>query len=178
MKRFNLRNYLPIVFIILISAVALIFDILRFYSSVDIRSWSYIHESLAFVNMVVYYFYLRKRPLFKETDVKTIIKNFGVLLVALYILVLLNKQFLSSDFSGGTFPLEPDNISSLIYANSMSLTAILFFIPMLLLIRNLINYKYKKLTNLYLTGATGLTVFLMALPLYLKSLPISALIFR
>lgn len=161
MKRFNLRSHLPIAFVILISAIALIFDILKFYSSVDIQSWSYIHESLAFINMIVYYLYLRKRPLFQETDVKTIIKNFGVLLAALYILVLLNKQFLSSDFSGGAFPPEPDNISSLLYANSMSLISILFFIPMLLLIRNLITYKYKKLTKIYLTGAIGLTVFLM-----------------
>lgn len=161
MKRLNLRSYLPIILIIIISVVALIFDILKFYSSVDIRSWSYIHETLAFVNMVVYYFYLRKRDLFKETDVKTIIKNFGVLLIALYIFVLLNKQFFLSEFSGTIFPPEPDNISSLIYANSISLAAILFFIPMLLLIRNLINYKYKKLTKLYLGGAIGLTGFLM-----------------
>ncbi len=171
MKRFNLRSYLPIILILIISLIAFIFDVLKFYSSVDIQSWSYIHESLAFINMVVYYLYLRKRPLFKETDVKTIIKNFGVLLAALYILVLLNKQFLSGDFSGGAFPLEPDNISSLVYANSMSLIAILFFIPMLLLIRNLITYKYKKRTKLYLTGAVGLTVFLMAWTAVFKIAP-------
>jgi len=161
MKRFNLRKQIPVFFIILSSIIALIFDSLKFYSSIDIRSWSYIHETLVFVNLIVYYFYLHKRPLFKENNVKVIVKNFSVLLIALYIFILLNKQIFLSDFSGGVFPKSPDNISSLLYSNIVSLAAILFFMPMLLLIRNLISTKYKKRTNLYFVIAIVSSVLLM-----------------
>ena len=161
MKRFKLREQLPIIFIILVSSLAVVFDILRFYSSIDIRNWNYIYEALMLATIVVYYFYLRKRSLFAETDIKKILKNFSVLLIALYSFVLINKQFFQQDFSEGAFPFAPDNVSSIFYANRVSMAAVLFFVPMLLFLQNLITAKYKKRTKLYYKIAAGLSAFLM-----------------
>ncbi len=149
MKRVRFRNQLPLIYIILASLISLVFDVWRFYSSIEIASLAYINEAIILSTIPVYYFYLRNRPLFKESDVKTTIRNFSVLLIALYIFVLLNKQIFSSDFTISSFPKSPDNISSLLYSNSISLAALFFLLPMLLLIKNLIDFRYKKRTRLY-----------------------------
>lgn len=171
MKRFSLRNQLLLFFVILSSILALFFDILKFYSSIDIQSWTYIHEFLVFLNIIVYYLYLRRWDLFKETNVKVIVKNFSVLLVALYIFILLIKQFFLADFSGDSFPRLPSNISSLLYSNIVSLAAILFFIPMLLLVRNLITSKYRKYNSLFFVIAIGSSAFLMWWTAIFKTIP-------
>ena len=158
------------IYIIFIAVASLAFDILRFYSSIDIINWSYIHETLVFSLIPVYYFYLRKRPIFRETDVKTTIRNFSVLLIALYIFVLLNKQLFSTDFTNGSFPKTPDNISSLFYANSISLAAVLFLTPMLLLIKSLINYRHKKFTQLYIRIAL-ISAFLLTVWVVIFKIP-------
>ena len=171
MRKLNLREQLPVIYVLLSSLLALVFDSLKFYSSIDIQSWNYIHEFFVFVNLIVFYFYLRQRPILKKAEVKTIIKNFSVLLVALYIFILLNRQFFSTDFSGASFPVQADNISSVLYSNSVSLAAVFFFLPMLMLIRNLISYKYKKRTNFYLVASVVLSVFLMIWTTIFKKAP-------
>ncbi len=155
MKRIRFRDQLPLLYIILASLISLVFDVWRFYSSVEIVSLSYINETIILSTIPVYYFYLRKRPLFKDSEVKTTIRNFSVLLIALYIFVLLNKQVFSSEFTVGSFPKSPDNISALFYSNSISLAALLFLLPMLLLIKNLIGFRYKKRTRVYALTALG-----------------------
>ena len=163
MKRIRFRDQLPLLYIILAGLIAFLFDVWRFYSSVEIASLTYINEAIILSTIPIYYFYLRKRPIFKENDVKTTIRNFSVLLIALYIFVLLNKQVFSADFSVASFPKAPENISSLLYSNAISFAALLFLLPMILLIKNLIGFRYKKRTRLYmaiaLISAFALTVW-------------------
>ncbi|HHJ51708.1 MAG TPA: GAF domain-containing protein, partial [Caldithrix abyssi] len=165
MRGINIPSKIAIALILFFSLVTFSYDVVQLYSSVTIRAWDLIQEGLSLLVVLLTYAVFGKRPLAKENDVTANLKNFAVLLVALYVFSFLFKQIFDPSFSITTFPQTPDSISSLIYSNLISLAGIILLVPMTLTVRNLIKFKRKKRTNLYfilaLIGAlvaTALTV--------------------
>lgn len=149
MKLASISSKLLIVFILLIWVVTLTYDVLEYYSSLNIRLWDYIQEGMSLLNAFLIFLYFRQRSFYRETDVVKNLKGFILLLVALYSFVFLLRQIFSPSFSENTFPPVAQTFNSVLYANIASLAALLFLVPMLIIIRNLINYKYKKRTKSY-----------------------------
>ncbi|HHM02174.1 MAG TPA: GAF domain-containing protein, partial [Caldithrix abyssi] len=84
--------------------------------------------------------------------------NFIKLLALLYIWTLGWKQILSPSFVTTDFPKAPDTIGTVVYSNLITFAAIVLVVPMLLIIKNLIFYKQKNRTRIYLTLALGATL--------------------
>jgi len=147
------RSQFLIFIIILNSVFTFAYDLIVFYSSLNIQSWSYIHEALSLSNVVLFFLYLRKQPLGSERDVQKNLKSFILLLAVLYVVVIFLKFLFKSEFTVGTFPREPADEYSLIFSNLISLTAVFLITPILIILANLIKYKYKKSTNFFFTTA-------------------------
>ncbi len=181
MKRFALPSKILLALFILSSLITLTYDLLQFYSSLSIRVWDYIQEGLSLFNVVLIYLYFNGRSFASETDVSKNVKNFTILLVSLYLFALALQQLLEPKYSLTAFPQAPDTIQALIYSNLISLAGELFLVPMLLIIRNLINYKKKKRTALYMmaAGAGSMAAVMLAvvfqIPFNLNFNPNSAL---
>ena len=149
MKFFRIPAPILIGIIILISILTFLFDLLEFYSSVDIPSWNYINETLNLSAVFFYLLFLRTKPFFSETDVKKNLKLFIKLLAILYVVLFLSRLLINPSFSSATFPQSPETIRSVIYSNIATILTLLTFTPMIIVIKNLINYRRKKRTRLY-----------------------------
>jgi len=145
-----------LIFVIIISSIfTFAYDLIVYYSSLNIQSWSYIHEALSLSNVVLFFLYLRKQPLGSERDVQKNLKSFILLLAVLYVVIIFLKFLFKSEFTIGTFPKEPANEYALIYSNLVSLAAIFLITPTLIILGNLIKYKYKKSTNFFFVTAAA-----------------------
>jgi serine phosphatase RsbU (regulator of sigma subunit) len=153
MKWFRISPKILIAIIVLLSVITFLYDVLVYESSLNIKSWNYIKELFSLTIIFCYYLYLKTKHIFSEADVQKNLKNFIKLLIFLYLFVFISKQLLSPEFSPATFPQKPQTLLSLLYANLASLAAVLFLIPMLIIIKNLIYYKHKKRTKLYIMCA-------------------------
>jgi len=159
MKRFAIPSKILLAVFILSSLITLTYDLLQFYSSLSIRVWDFIQEGLSLFNVVLLYLYFNRRSFAGESDVSKNVKNFSILLISLYLFALALQQLLKPTYSLTAFPQSPDTVEALIYSNLISLAGELFLVPMLLIIRNLINYKKKKRTALYtIVALAGSTV--------------------
>lgn len=149
MKRLRLPPKLLLAAAIIMAVVSLGYDIVKYYATIEFELWTYIHEALTLFLLLLFYFYLDSLKIFKELSVQKNLKNFTIILGSLYSFVFVALFILSPNYNYTSYPPQADSISSLIYSNFASLAAILFLIPMLFIIRNLIFYKYKKRTMLY-----------------------------
>lgn len=142
------KSQFYILIILINSFITFGYDLIVFYSSLNIELWDYVHEALCIGNVILFYFFLRKRPLASEHDVQKNLKSFILLLAALYVVVILMNFFIRAEFTSGIFPAEPSSINALVYSNLISLSAVFLLTPMLFIIRNLVFYKFKKFTNI------------------------------
>lgn len=149
MTRFRLPAQILLLLIVFLSIITFAFDLLEFYSSIEIQTWNYMHEALSLFNVFLYFFYLRSKPFFREKNVTKNLKSFLFLLAILYVVVIIARYVFPPVFSQSTFPQSPETLSALIYANIASLVAVFLMVPMLISIKNLITYKHKPRTNLY-----------------------------
>ncbi|MGD9488967.1 MAG: GAF domain-containing SpoIIE family protein phosphatase [Calditrichaceae bacterium] len=163
MKRIHLPTQLLIGIIVFNSLITFAYDVIQYFSSLNIQSWNYLHESFSVLTIYFYYLYLKRKSFFSVSDVQTNLKNLIKFLAILYILVLVLKQALSPGFSPATFPQQPETFLSLVYSNLVSLAAILLLLPILISIKNLIYYKFRKRTDLYLAIALAGTLATMIL---------------
>ena len=148
MKRISIpKSFLPGIIGVLV-IITLFYDILKYYSSVNFASWNYINETINLLIVVLYYFYLRTRPFYNETNVQQNLKNFIKLLALILIISFLAKILLKPTYST-IFPEQPETFIGVIYSNLATLTYILLFTPIIITIKNLIKYKRKKRTTLY-----------------------------
>lgn len=149
MKRIRIPSPLLIGIIGLIGIITLLFDVLRFYSSVSFQTWNYINEALNLGIVFFFFLYLRTRPIYTEINVQKNLKSFIKLLAILYIIILISKLIFNPTYSSASFPQTPETMLSVIYANIATIAAILLLTPMIIIIKNLINYRRKKRTKLY-----------------------------
>jgi serine phosphatase RsbU (regulator of sigma subunit) len=169
MRRLKISTTLLLILLAVVSLISFIYDLLNYYSYFTIQSSAYAHEFLTVSGVILFYLFLRTRRFYTETDVRQNLILFLKLLGILYGFVLIAKQFLSPSFSINTFPQEPESMFSLIYANLVSLAAVLLITPMLIIIKNLILYKRKKRTQLYLLCALCSIILCMLLTVILKT---------
>jgi phosphoserine phosphatase RsbU/P len=136
----------------IIPALAILFllplvnDIFEFVSNARIAEVQYISEFFMLLFVVFYYRFLDLNINFPEKSIQETLKLFVYLLGVLYLFVIIARILLNPSFEPGGFPNLPETFSSVIYANLVSLLAILFITPIMLLIKNLIYYRHKRAT--------------------------------
>ncbi len=158
MKTNPIPEKIALFFVILLGLLTFAFDILQFSSSLDFSQWEYLNEGINFVILISYYYYIRHKKFVNQPDIQLNLKNFVKLLALLYIWTLGWKQILSPSFVTTDFPKAPDTIGTVVYSNLITFAAIVLVVPMLLIIKNLIFYKQKNRTRIYLTLALGATL--------------------
>ncbi len=158
MKTNPIPEKIALFFVILLGLLTFAFDILQFSSSLDFSQWEYLNEGINFVILISYYYYIRHKKFVNQSDIQLNLKNFIKLLALLYIWTLGWKQILSPSFVTTDFPKAPDTIGTVVYSNLITFAAIVLVVPMLLIIKNLIFYKQKNRTRIYLTLALGATL--------------------
>jgi len=153
MKQAKVPSKLLLTIIILLGLFTFTFDLVRFFNTLPFEQWKYINEAITLAIIFVYYFYIRQKKIVSSTDIADNLKAFLGLLGAIYIWSFILKLFLTASFTGIDFPAQPDNLKSLFYSNLISIGSIGFLVPMLLILRNLIYYKQKSRTRLYMSLA-------------------------
>jgi serine phosphatase RsbU (regulator of sigma subunit) len=104
---------------------------------------------------ILYYKFLLSEFDFQNKSIQENLRIFVYLLGILYLSVIIIKILLNPSFSPESFPRLPQTLGSVIYANVVSLFAILFMTPLVIVFKNLIYYK-----------RTVRTIFLMRMFLF------------
>ncbi|HED11709.1 MAG TPA: GAF domain-containing protein [Caldithrix abyssi] len=168
MKTNPIPEKIALFFVVLLGLLTFAFDILKFSSSLDFSQWSYLNEGINFVILMAYYYYVRHKRFVSQSDIQINLKNFIKLLAALYIWTLAWKQILSPSFVTTDFPKAPDTIGTVVYSNLITFAAIVVIVPMLLMVKNLIFYKQKNRTRIYLALALSATLLGMMTTVILR----------
>ncbi len=171
MKRIQLPAQLLLLLIALVALLTFAYDLLRFYSSLEFITWSYIHEAFNILIVILFYRFLKNRPLFDEPLPQKNLKRFIIYLAILYVGIIISKTFLNPVFSFATFPRRPETIGSLVYANLATFLAIFLLLPLIVTLKNLINYRRRKYTNFYYSAVLVLSALLMVITV-LEKLPL------
>jgi serine phosphatase RsbU (regulator of sigma subunit) len=154
MKRIQISPKLYIIVIILLSVITLLNDVFNFYSSVSIKSWDHVNEAINASILLLYYFFLRSTAFYRDMNVRLQLKRMVVLLTILYMSVFLSSLLLSPSYSLSGFPRQPQTISTVIYSNIITWLSIAIIVPLLVIVRNLIFYKRKHWTSIYIVFAS------------------------
>ncbi len=162
MKKIQVPSKLLLVISVLLGLATFVFDYLKFESSLSFTQWQYIHEVLTVVIILFFNAFVINTPFLTQTKLSIILKNFIKLLTGLYLWVLVFKFLLAPSYSSA-FPPLPDTLSSLFFSNLTSISSILFLVPMILLVKNLIYFKQRSRTKIYTTLALLSTLLTMAL---------------
>jgi len=149
MKQVNIPSKFLIAAIILLGLFTFTFDIVRFSSTQPFEQWKFINEAISIFISIVYYYYIRQKKFVNSTDITENLKTFILLLAGIYVWTFVFKLAFPASFTGTEFPAQADNFKSLLYSKLRSIAAIVFLVPMLLILRNLIYYKQKKWTRIY-----------------------------
>jgi len=150
MKDLRLSSKILIPILVLLFIIPLIYDLYQYYTDTNILVFDYITEGLNVLFAILYYFFLINAFNFRDKSIEENLKLFVYLLGVLYLSVILAKLLLNPSFSVVDFPPLPETLSSVIYSNLVSLFAILFMIPILIVIKNLIYYKRTRRTYLFM----------------------------
>jgi phosphoserine phosphatase RsbU/P len=129
-----------------------IYDLYKFYSESDLPLLNYLNELMMIGLGLLYYRYLINEYNFQDRSIQENLRIFVYLLGLLYISVILCKLLLNPSFSPATFPQLPETFGSVIYANLISLVAILLMTPILIILKNLIYYKRSRHTTFFMGG--------------------------
>ena len=149
MKQIKVPSKLLLAAMVLLGLFTFTFDIVRFSSTLPFERWTFINEAITLTIILVYYFYIRQKKIVSSTDISVNLKNFIGLLGGIYLWTFFLKLILPASFTGIDFPAQADNFKSLLYSNLIAIGAIGFLVPMLLILKNLIYYKQKSRTRLY-----------------------------
>ena len=164
------RFIIPILAILLL--LTLIFDIFKFISNTNIPEFQYGSELFMLIFVFLYYRLLNININFAEKSIQETLKLFVYLLGVLYLFVILARILLNPSFEPGGFPNLPETFSSVIYANLVSLLAILFMTPILLLMKNLIYYRHKRAT-IFITRAFLISSFACIIASVITNAPLN-----
>ncbi|RMH61428.1 MAG: GAF domain-containing protein [Calditrichaeota bacterium] len=157
MKNNPIPQKIALFLVLVLGVFTFAFDILKFSSNLDFSAWTYLNETINFVILLAWYFYIHDKALVTKNTIADNLELFVKLLAALYIWALFWKQILAPSFVTNEFPKAPDTLGSVVYSNLIAFAAVILLVPMLLTVRNLILYKQKKRTRLYISLALGAT---------------------
>ncbi len=171
MKKIQVPSKLLLIVSALLGLVTFFFDLLKYESSLIFSQWEYINESLTVIILILYYNYIKTKSFVTQTKLTVNLKNFIKLLTGLYLWVLVFQYLTSPSFSSSSFPPLPDSSAGLVYSNIISIGTITLLVPMLLIVKNLIYYKQKSRTSLFVlialisTAASILLTIIFEVPL-------------
>ncbi len=177
MKNIRFPSKLLLIAFIAFGLITFFFDVLRYSSSLTFSQWEYLDELINLVNIVIFYFYIKQFSFLNTTDIHKNLRNFIKILAGLYVWVFLWQQLLSPSFSATDFPKLPETISSLFFSNLISMAGVVFLVPLLIIIKNLIFYKQKERSLLYLiialisSGVAIVITIVMRVPLDINFSP-------
>jgi len=154
MKKIQIAPKLYIITIVLLSIITLLNDLFSFYSSINVQSWNYINEGINALILIIYFLYLKNTSFFNELVVRAQLKQLIILLTILYITIFISSLLFSPSYSPTGFPRPPETIGSVIYSNIIAWISIGIIIPLLIIAKNLIYYKRKHWTFIYIIFAT------------------------
>jgi sigma-B regulation protein RsbU (phosphoserine phosphatase) len=140
----SIKILIPVLFILF--GISFSYDLLKYYSPVDIPLLDRISEFSMLIFAIIYYYFIQKEFHFHTKSIQESVKSFILLLGALYFSVIITKLILNPSYSPVSFPQLPETLSSVIYSNIITLLAICCMTPMLILLKNFIYYKRKKRT--------------------------------
>jgi len=140
----SLKIVIPIMSLLFILSLG--YDLFKFYSDINLPTLDYIPEVFMIGLGLLYYRYLVNEYNFQDKTIQENLRIFVYLLGLLYISVIVCKLLLNPSFSPASFPQLPETFGSVIYANIVSLVAILLMTPILLILKNLIYYKRTRRT--------------------------------
>lgn len=163
MKKIQVPAKLLLIVSFLLVLVTFFFDILKYESSLSFSQWDYINEGLTVLAILFYYGYIRNKSFVNHSQIALILKTFVKLLTALYLWIMISKYLTSPSYSTSNFPPQPDSLLSLIYTNFVTVGTILVLTPMVLIVKNLIYYKQKSRTSLFVSLALISTTISMLL---------------
>ena len=150
MRELRLSSKILIPILGLLFVIPFAYDLYQYYSDVSILAIDYVTEALNILFAVLFYFFLINTFNFRDKSIEENLKIYVYLLGILYFSVIITKLLLRPSFSIADFPPLPETLSSVIYSNFVSLFAIIFMIPILIVIKNLIYYKRTRRTYFFM----------------------------
>lgn len=130
----------------------MVYGIFKFLSNTVIEEFQYLSEFFMLTFVFIYYHVLQIHTNINKKSIQESLRLLVYMLGALYLTVIISRILLSPSFEPGGFPNLPETFSSVIYANVVSLVAIIFITPILLLLKNLIYYRHKRATIFVMRG--------------------------
>jgi serine phosphatase RsbU (regulator of sigma subunit) len=128
------------------------YDLYRFYIDIYILPVDYTAEGLNLLFGILYYYFLIRSFNLHDRSIQENLKIFIYLLGILYLFVIIAKLFLDPSYSSADMPPLPETLTSVIYANLVSVMAILLMTPILIVLKNLIYYKRTRRTYIFMRG--------------------------
>lgn len=168
MKKLQVPQSLILVVSILLGLVTFFFDFLRFESSLSFVQWEFVHEFLTVLIIIGFYYYIKPKPWLNMSDLVLNLKFFIKLLTGLYLWVFAFKYLLSPSYTATNWPPLADSHAGLIYSNLISIGTIIFLIPMLMIIKNLIYFKQQSRTAIYIKINLVTSAVVIFLAVYYK----------
>jgi len=150
MRELRLSSKILIPVLALLFVIPFAYDLYQFYGDISIPLIDYAMEGLNVLFAILYYFFLINTFNFRDKSIEENLKIFVYLLGILYFSVIVAKLLLNPSFSPSDFPPLPETLTSVIYSNLASLFAVIFMIPILIIIKNLIYYKRTRRTYFFM----------------------------
>ena len=150
MKDLRLSSKILLPILVLLFVIPFVYDLYQFYSDINITVLDYVTEGTNILFAILYYFFLINTFNFSDKSIEENLKLFVYLLGVLYLSVIIAKLLLHPSFSVVDFPPLPETLQSVIYSNLISLFAVVFMLPILIVIKNLIYYKRTRRTYLFM----------------------------
>ncbi len=159
MNDLRLSSKILIPILALLFVIPFAFDLYQFYTDVpiptlesddNISAINYVIEGLTILFSILYYIFLINTFNFRDKSIEENLKIYVYLLGLLYFSVIVFKLLLNPEWSGVSFPDEPQTLTTVIYSNFVSLFAIVFMVPILIVIKNLIYYKRTRRTYFFM----------------------------
>ncbi len=152
MTKFKLSTNILVPILVLLYLMPFAYDIYCFYTDWDNLVAEYISEGMTILFGLLYFVFLINTFNFRDKSISENLKIFVYLLGILYLLVIIAQLILNPSYSIADFPPLAETLSSVIYANLISVFAILLITPILIVIKNLIYYKRTRRTYLFMRG--------------------------
>jgi len=150
MIELRLSSKILIPVLVLLFIIPFAYDIYQYYSDVNILVIDYFTEGLNILFAILYYIFLINTFNFRDKSIEENLKIYVYLLGILYLSVILAKILLNPSYSIADFPPLSESLTSVINSNFVSLFAVLFMLPILIVLKNLIYYKRTRRTYIFM----------------------------
>ena len=150
MRELRLSSKILLPILVLLFVIPFAYDLYQFFSDLNILVVDYISEGLNVLFAILYYVFLINTFNFRDKSIEENLKIFVYLLGILYLTIILSQLLLNPSYSVADFPPLPETLNSVIYSNLVTLFAVLFMLPILIVIKNLIYYKRTRRTYLFM----------------------------